>query len=299
MSARTVALRIGQLITIAAIVFLIWELYQQWGSVSDWRPSLGAAITLAALTVVYPAALLLPALNWVTTLRAVVSDPVPTREGLLSYTKTQIAKYVPGNVLHFVGRHMYLKHLGFAHRPVAFAAVLEVVGQLIAAVAAIGLAFALLGGGGIADWDQSDIILIVGSVVVALGVAALGLIWRGYRHLIRPAGIVLSRATLFMLLQGLSFAVVLYAVSGAFIALAIPVAIFAWLVGFVTPGAPGGVAVREAIIINLLAVAALSDDALIAALLFRVVTTVGDLALFVFGNVVIAKYPASSIARTD
>ena len=286
---RTVLRRIGQLITGAAIVFLVWELYQQWGNVNDWRPSTGTLALLVALGLGYPAALMLLAFNWVAILRTVIAEPVPTREGLLSYTKTQIAKYVPGNVLHFVGRHIYLKHLGFAHRPVAFAAVLEVISQLVAASCAIGIALVLTGQGRVVGWIRIDPMVIVIGAAIVLALATAVAIWRGQRRLIRPATVILSRSTVFMLLQGLIFAAVLYAVSGTFVALAIPVAIFAWLVGFVTPGAPGGVAVREAMIVNLLGAAALSEDALIAALLFRVVTTVGDLLLYVFGNVVIAR----------
>ncbi|WP_458789651.1 hypothetical protein [Yoonia sp. MH D7] len=43
---------------------------------------------------------------------------------------------------------------------------------------------------------------------------------------------------------------------------------------------------REALLINLLAHVASGDAILIAALILRIITTAGDLVLYVFGNLV-------------
>lgn len=286
---RTVARRVGQLVTIAAIGFLAWELHRQWGDISNWRPGPADIALLTAFAIAYGLAMMLMAYNWVTILHAVVSDTVPTKDGLLSYTKTQIAKYVPSNVLHFVGRHIYLKELGLPHGRLALASVLEIVSLPAAAVIAICVAIPFGGGAVFGIWDLNQPLLLLVLVAFALAATAIIAAWAGQRRLIFPASIVLCRATALMLFQGLIFALILYMTSGTFLALAIPVAIFAWLVGFVTPGAPAGVAVREAVIVNLLGAASLGEDVLIAALLFRAVTTVGDLVLYVFGNVVIAR----------
>ena len=51
----------------------------------------------------------------------------------------------------------------------------------------------------------------------------------------------------------------------------------AWLVGFVVPGAPGGLGVREAVLIaGLSAVALPATEATAVALAYRFVTMVGD-----------------------
>ena len=64
---------------------------------------------------------------------------------------------------------------------------------------------------------------------------------------------------------------------------------FAWLVGFVTPGAPGGLGIREAMLSLFLG--SLADPGLIAAavLLNRIVTVFGDLAAYVFSLIFIGK----------
>lgn len=60
-------------------------------------------------------------------------------------------------------------------------------------------------------------------------------------------------------------------------------AVIAWLIGYLTPGAPGGIGTREATLIALLWFLHQDDAVLIATALFRVVTTLGDVVLFLAG----------------
>jgi hypothetical protein len=54
-----------------------------------------------------------------------------------------------------------------------------------------------------------------------------------------------------------------------------------WVVGFLTPGAAAGLGVRETLLVVLLSGVFPSGLVLLTALLFRVVTTVGDLVFYV------------------
>lgn len=284
---KQLARRFGQLITACALVFLAWALYQQWGTINNWRPTAAQIALLAVLAFCYSGALMLLAFNWVTIIQSLIAQPPPRVALLLSYTKTQIAKYVPGNVVHLVTRHMYLKNFGLDHRPLASGSLLELASLPLAAVIAICLIMSLIGDTHLGSWKMGTVVPPL--FILAVGLSAL-VIWRTHRSWRLPAIIVVSRAVGFMVCQGTIFAVVLYIVSGSFVALAVPAAIFAWLVGFLTPGAPGGIAVREALLVSLLAHVADDDAVLIAALILRVTTTVGDLILYIFGNLVLMKY---------
>ena len=66
--------------------------------------------------------------------RALVVAPPPVSAVLRSFTETQNAKYVPGNVTHFVWRHFYLKDYGVEHRPIVTATLLEIAGLPVAAI---------------------------------------------------------------------------------------------------------------------------------------------------------------------
>lgn len=62
--------------------------------------------------------------------------------------------------------------------------------------------------------------------------------------------------------------------------------VLAWLAGLVTPGAPAGVGVRELVLLFLLKGIVAEADLLLAVVLGRVVTVVGDFGFFVFGNLI-------------
>jgi hypothetical protein len=296
---RRIGKRVGQAVTAFAVVFLAWELYRQWGNVKDWRPTVGQVGLLVAFSLFYGASLFVLACNWLTILNTLVVERLPARPVLMSYTQTQIAKYVPGNVLHFVSRHMYLRALGLPHRPIALATLFELVSLPIAALFAVSILLPFADVTDIASVDQRLAYLLPFFGALSLTVGAVVLSYRRQQRLIRPTAVVLARATGFMLFQGLVFALILQMISSEFVFIALPIAILAWLIGFVTPGAPGGVAVREALLIKLLAIAALQEDILIAAVLFRLVTSAGDLAVYGFGHAFVVKTAAQPARDQD
>jgi uncharacterized membrane protein YbhN (UPF0104 family) len=56
--------------------------------------------------------------------------------------------------------------------------------------------------------------------------------------------------------------------------------VIAWLAGLITPGAPAGVGVRELVLLFLLGEQIPAADLLLAVVLGRIVTVVGDLLFF-------------------
>ncbi len=60
----------------------------------------------------------------------------------------------------------------------------------------------------------------------------------------------------------------------------------AWVAGYLTPGAPGGVGVREAMMVLLLPPVVGSGVAVGLAFTLRIATTLGDLVAFLAGMVV-------------
>lgn len=293
---KTAARRAGQCITIAALIFLALAIYRQWGDVSAWHPTPLQIGLLVVLTFAYSTALMLLAFNWATIIGALVEDTPPRTALLLSYTRTQIAKYVPGNIVHLVGRHLYLRDRGVGHRTLATAAMMELSSLPMAATIALGLVIPVIG---ISDFGSLAITTFarVLPVAVAAGIVAVVIFMpRKWRV---PLGLVLIRGTGFMLAQGVIFAIILAAVTGNFAVLAISAAILAWLVGFLTPGAPGGIAVREAVLVGLLGFAGMQEGVLLAAVLMRLVTTSGDLVLFLIGNRVLSHLSADYGRKSD
>ena len=70
-------------------------------------------------------------------------------------------------------------------------------------------------------------------------------------------------------------------------------AALAWMAGFVTPGAPAGLGVREAVLLALLERLLTPQQALLVVVLWRVVTTLGDVVFFGIGLWAGRRRPAS------
>lgn len=205
---------------------------------------------------------------------------------VITYLKTNIGKYLPGNVWHFWGRIQALRSQG---SPIGIAATAVVMEPLLMAAAALALVVisrpsALL---------QAGILLavlvgvhprILNPVLRRLTAAKLkqtDLIAQptdlGLRHYpLKP----FMGEVVFVLIRGAGFLFVLTALT--------PVALgewsfvighfsVAWLFGLVVPGAPGGLGVFESTALALLAPAFTPATVLGAVALYRLVSTLAEL----------------------
>ncbi len=246
-----------------------WRLYDQFDRLPSLSPDPLTWLTIAAAVGVYAAAGTLLAGAWWRLLRfqgVVFAFPAV----LAIYGTSQLAKYVPGNVVQFAGRQVLAMAAGMPGRAVAASAFAEI-GFLVAAGCLLGVV--ALGSG----------ILVVIPAGVVLGLAAAV-------PLLSDRAVMLAAAFLchvcFLALAALVFLVILVAVAadatavwrnstligGAYVA--------AWLVGLVTPGAPSGIGVRELTLSVLLDGVVVEERLLAAIVLGRVVTMLGDLLFF-------------------
>ncbi|MEN1929594.1 lysylphosphatidylglycerol synthase domain-containing protein [Luteimonas sp. MJ250] len=220
---------------------------------------------------------------------------------------TQVGKYLPGNVGHHVGRIGLSIALGIP-LAVLVASMAYEVALLLLAHLFIALASGALSGPGLGvllRLGDSDSAIVIAVAIAVLGLAALPLLSR-----LLPwfTGLVVKRrggsgtpprplpmATMFEVL-GL-YAIAMLLTGGGLAALshglfpgepvdyALLVAAFtlAWAVGFVTPGAPAGLGVREGLLLLLLAHGLGTANATLLILMLRIATTLGDLLCFVAG----------------
>jgi hypothetical protein len=70
--------------------------------------------------------------------------------------------------------------------------------------------------------------------------------------------------------------------------------IIAWLIGFATPGSPAGLGVREAVLITLLDSPSIEDTLLVAVLISRIVTVLGDMLFFAISSLFRPKQAVSN-----
>lgn len=205
------------------------------------------------------------------------------------YGRSQIAKYLPGNCFHFVGRQVLGSALGHSQAALALASLVETA-LLVTLAAGLALPLALTRLG---VWS---IVLPAGALLaLALTLAAPRLLAAGCWPAATAGGVGGLGAT--ALLRAAALQAAFFALAGCVLwslAAAMggpgPVAVgpgtsvsalaLAWVAGFVAPGASAGIGVREAVLILALEGALGAEVSAVIALALRLVTTAGDAVFF-------------------
>ena len=244
----------------------------------------------------------LPAISWALFLKALQPELRKFSSAVGLYLRSGIVKYLPGNVFHFAGRHVMGRGLGVQQGDILKANVLEVGGILLCAgciivLSLIGGSLVIPGNSVIAsNLNAAAWIIITGAVVGSISLFHEKV--RGFlRRFISPAQ---WRSYVAVLLLYMAF----FAVTGAVLqgimvsvsqpavfrfddtALFIAVFSLSWIAGFIIPGAPGGLGVREFIILLMLGPGYGETPALSAALLLRIITVGGDVLSFLYSLLV-------------
>lgn len=281
----------GWVLVAASAVFLVAVGRSHWSALSAIALPSSAWLAIGGLVLLYGTALLLTGLIWHAMLAFTGAGALSASHSMRAHTSAQLAKYVPGNVFHFLGRHMIHRSSGADDKRLALAAVLENLVLLFAA-ACIATLCLVLGGEGV----YRDLALIAGTALLIALLAAV-------------AGVNARRWPLVPLLAGFAAALLFFAVMAGIVAaiamllgagFAWEVAgsgVAAWIAGFITPGSPGGLGVREAAMVLLGGHAAKPDVLLLTALLFRVVTFGGDVVCAALGRLLFRDRASAPLAN--
>lgn len=283
---------IGKIISILSIVFIIyaiWKLGFDFQSIHNWY--LFLAVSLICV-IVKCATVYSSGLAWALWLRFFAGRSIDRREAVCVYAKANIGKYLPGNVMHYVERNLFATNLGISQKKLAVSTICEVIGL-------VGVAFLLavsVSAGQLAE----SIRLIFGEsyVRIILGIIALGIVMvlaavfflrkkitaQLREYSLKEFGKTLAET---MVLYGIVLIalglimVALYAYMGGEItwnngSLIVSGYVIAWVLGFVIPGASGGIGVRELVITVLLGSVVGPETVLTLSVIHRLITIVGD-----------------------
>lgn len=262
---------IGAVLAIAGIIFVVFRL-QVYSAELDWTVmGVTAWATVLALSMVYGLANVLLGLGWWQLLRT-MGDKSSWLGALRVYGLSQLAKYVPGNVFQLAGRQALGMAQGMSAGALAKSMLLELILIAVAGILFVVLVLPLW----FAEISSAD------ALGLMLVTAAMLLVML-YRKWAKPVAWAMLGFILFLAISGSLFVELLVLVN-AMPSTAPPIVgafILAWLAGFVTPGAPAGVGVRELVLLVLLEDLVMPADLLLAVLLGRVVTVLGDVGFFV------------------
>jgi len=286
-SAKVWIVRIGYGVTLLTVAWVLFALIHHDGLdrlVSVGREHLALVL---ALLLAYAGVCLMQALAWWQLMYRSDGQALAARS-IGIFALTQLGKYLPGNVMHFVFRYALTRAGGAARSAVLAASALE---PWLLLCAALGL-LVIFGG---ADWPtQFGWPGWLAYLLPSLALLALALVipWlarrlpgTGLRPLALLPALLLEAA--FLLGSALLFAALLNLFvpeHAAPTGVVLGAAVLAWLAGFVTPGSPGGLGVREMVLSLALAGWIEPAAAVGAAAAFRVLTVGGDLLVFAGGG---------------
>ncbi len=287
---------IGLLVTILALTFAVrkaWSLGQ-----SNWDNLLNTQVLLVTVTggLMYGINNLFLAAAW-SRLLVWFGESTNTRLCIAVYGRTQIVKYIPGNIFHLPSRHIMGYQVGFRHPALVGAAIYELIGLAVSAgmIALIGFSFQESFIGKSIMWPVTIVLLFILIPLAAQFIVShfkiaqkLGFpdrsVLDGLNRLLPILGIYL----IFFILGSVILWGIVSATTRTWLALPIPITLstfaISWLTGFITPGAPAGIGVREATMILILSGFIGEPASILVAIILRIVVTIGDLFFLGFSH---------------
>ncbi len=271
---------LGSALAVTGIAFVIFQAIEYSAEIEFSRFNSLEWFFMGLLTLIYGAANLMLVVAWrhlLTQLGVRISGV----QAIKICGSTQIAKYVPGNIFHFVGRQALGMAEGLPAMPLAKSAVWEI--GLIAASACLMGIFTL-------NLVVPTLSLLSCAVAYLIVMAVVLSVLRRTKGTSTVAAFVWYTA--FLSVTGLLFiAMMELVIAGDWqqLELWLPLGaayVFAWLVGLVTPGAPAGIGVRELVLLYLLQDTLDGADLMLGVLLGRITTVGGDVLFFGFSKMV-------------
>lgn len=283
----------GIMLTVVSAAYLGLYAWRNWEQLPSLRLSADGGGWLLISCALYFASLLTTSGAWVSAIRA-LGGAMPTGAAVGVALVSQIGKYAPGNVAHHVGRAALAKDRGLPLTVTAQASVLEIA---VVVVASAAVAFTA----GLFSPALPDLALPHGRILIAaigalLLIGGIGaVVW--FRRSAAGAGLLPGAARMLacyclsFAFAGLSYYAVARSLGEApSLSLCIAVYALAWVVGFITPGAPAGLGVRESILVAALS-SSLGPAAIAIAIVHRLVTAFTDALAAGVGALVLAREP--------
>ena len=297
--ARTPGIRLAvQVLMVALCLVPIGrQAAQDWGAVSALVSQLRLPAVLAAVLALILSSFFLP--TAITAFTRNAASRIGYRHSAYAYFASQPMKYLPGSFWILPGRVILLRGLGHDPGVSSAALMFEMTAQ---ALSCSLVSVALLGAGGFTaiGYQQAAWLVLAGTLLVS----ALLLVSPAWaQRLTLPAstrqalaqlaavppltrlrnfGLAIASYTVMWVLMGLSFYALIVATDPhldlTLLGVAIGVSSLSWLAGFLTPFSPGGVGVREAAILLLLSPLLAEPQAVMVALLSRLLALAVELA---------------------
>lgn len=282
---------IGNILMILGLIFIVKKLL-------EFEIDYGVIFTsnnirvLIIITLIYGLNVLFMYIPWSRYLMMITRKDVQSSEIAYIYTKSNLLKYLPGNVFQYIGRNELAVRNNLKHADVGVSTLFEIINQSLAALICV-VVFNL--NGFLLWFKNSGLDYVIIFLILFVSIIFVTIICRNmikgylkkYLYLLSKNNIFNSIGSLcFSFIQHIIFAsiyliILIYIVNAEIQLSNIPIIIGAyllsWLVGFFTIGSPGGIGVREFVICLLLDGIIMEESILLSIVLFRFLSIFGDI----------------------
>ncbi|MER9437165.1 lysylphosphatidylglycerol synthase domain-containing protein [Mesorhizobium sp. M0618] len=230
---------------------------------------------------------------------------LPPSRLLHIFLVSQIGKYLPGNVGQYLGRFYLSGKHGVLHKTTASIIIMEIVSVVVSALLVITCSSRAIDFTLLPTWIRNDEAATVYEYRIPMMFAFLMifvgaiLIFGELREKLSAFFISIFSGVIGFIFLALSLSYLLKALGtdADFSSLVVWTSI-SWLLGFVTPGSPAGVGIREYLLIQFLSPVYGVGSATTAALLFRIISCAGDCLLALLG-LLFGRYAATRLAEDN
>lgn len=283
---------IGNVLAVFSIAFVLYRLYEMdfdWNGFDNNYQTYSVLVLLSFLAVLNN---FINATAWKLYIDFFGGAKHDTFRMVSVYLKANIEKYLPGNIVQYAGRNLLAKSYGINQKSIAAASVLELIWISVSAIF-----FSVM-------ISLQNVRAVIKQLWSNPAVRRNTTILFGVCVMIFLVGIVLLRSTKywsaarsyvnkkFWLLLSVAFVIYVlnFLISGLMLSIIfvlilhceidfvnmVSTNVLAWLAGYVVPGSPGGIGIREAVLILLFESEYPQGIVTLSAVLFRICGIAGD-----------------------
>ena len=280
--------RILSVLSIGFVIYAVWKMGFDFSFVGNVPVFILVVLIGIGMKLL---SLWLSSTAWAGWLSFFSRTPFKVQDARRVFIRANIGRYIPGNVMHFVQRNLFASGMGISQLQLAMSTVFEVMSYV-----SVAMCVALLTAGDslqkvLAGYfgDRLPMLGIAAACVAAAVVVALVILRKKIRTaleghtakelvqtLLKVMGLQLVTLTL---LGAVMLMLVWYAKGSMTFDMAgtvISTYIVAWVLGFIVPGASGGIGIREMALLLLLGPPLGKSLVLSLAVIHRLITIIGD-----------------------
>lgn len=300
----------GNIIMLLACIFIISRFCRYSGQI-DWKQLADNKWRLGIAVSGYTVIMLFSPVTYKILLGITADTDIPFRKIRYIWCKSNIYKYLPGNIFQYVGRNELAVGTELKHSEVAAATVLEI---LVTVVSSVAVTLLLV-------WDDAaawivlhvdtGLVLKISSVSVLLIILISFLAGKKLRGIKNELVSLLTVKNFVRLLEAAGYFSAILLLDGVlfgyvFIVTGRPLTMdemvtvaglfaLSFCVGYVTPGAPGGIGIREAVLLFSMGDILGNSCVVTAAVVFRVISVAGDVLAFLAAAVLSRHKPEKMV----